>query len=151
MVVLPCGFLSLFLFVLVLLACFRMLCLFASVFYAAGMALTMRVAMAQNTVNAQRMCSIGSAMMMPSSPFCERSGCILSRARSRCGGDLWGTGFGTVLTVDRRAFMHVAGGYWLRADTPWVTVSDEDLYVCTLVNGVDLACAYIPYRRSCSL
>lgn len=62
-------------------------------------------------------------------------------------GDLWGTGIGTVLTVDRQEFMHVAGGYWLRSDTPWVTVSDEDLYVYALVNGIDLACVHLPYRR----
>ena len=66
-------------------------------------------------------------------------------------GDLWGTGFGAVLTIDRCAFMHVAGGYWLRADAPWVTVSDEDLYVYALVHGVDLSCVHLPYRRSCSL
>lgn len=69
----------------------------------------------------------------------------------RCPGDLWGTGFGTVLTVDRRAFMHVVGGSWLRADTPWVTVSDEELYVYALVNGVDLSCVHLPSRRSFSL
>ena len=69
----------------------------------------------------------------------------------RCPGDLWGTGVGTVLVVDGNVFTHVVGDYWLRADAPWVTVSDEDLYVYTLVNGVDLACVHLPYRRSCSL
>lgn len=69
----------------------------------------------------------------------------------RCPGDLRGTGVGTVLVVDGKVFTHVASGYWLRADAPWVTVSDEGLYVYTLVNGVDLSCAYLPYRRSCSL
>lgn len=45
----------------------------------------------------------------------------------------------------------MAGGYWLRSDTPWVTVSDEELYVYALVHGVDLSCVHLPYRRSCSL
>lgn len=69
----------------------------------------------------------------------------------RCPGDLWGAGVGTVLVVDGKVFTHVVGGYWLRADAPWVTVSDEELYVYVLVNGVDLACVYLPYRRSYSL
>lgn len=65
----------------------------------------------------------------------------------RCPGDLWGTGIGTVLTVDGQVFMHMAGGYWLRADSPWVSVSDEELYVYVLVNCVDLSCVHLPYRR----
>lgn len=69
----------------------------------------------------------------------------------RCPGDLWETGIGTVLVVDRQEFMHVASGYWLRSDTPWVTVSDGDLYVYALVHGIDLSCVHLPYRRSCSL
>lgn len=62
-----------------------------------------------------------------------------------------GAGIGTVLTVDGQEFMHVAGGCWARADAPWVLVSDEELYVYVLVNGVDLPCVHLPYRRSCSL
>ena len=69
----------------------------------------------------------------------------------RCPGDLWGTGIGTALVVDRREFMHVASGYWLRSDTPWVTVSDEDLYVYALVHGIDLSCVHLPYVRRSSL
>ena len=69
----------------------------------------------------------------------------------RCPDDLWETGVGTVLTVDRQEFMRMAGGYWLRSGTPWVTVSDEELYVYALVHGVDLSCVHLPYRRSCSL
>ena len=55
-----------------------------------------------------------------------------------------GAGIGAVLAVDGQEFMRVAGGCWARADAPWVLVSDEELYVYALVNGVDLPCVQSP-------